>query len=197
MLRKIIDRLVGGKSEEASRHLNSSPSGVPNRKLFAAEVHWLDAPGLIFFLILMVVVFMQFFTRYALNDSLGWTEEVARFLLVLLAFSGSVTAVRKGSHIFLEFFYRYLLKNLVKATTLAAELITTSFYGYMVYVGYQLAIITRQNMVSIPVPKAAIYWAVAFCFGLMAILSIWRLIEKAKMSNQELLDEIETQSMKE
>ncbi|MDD1782773.1 TRAP transporter small permease [Enterovibrio sp. ZSDZ35] len=192
MLRKIIDRQVGEKSEEASR-----PSHAPGPKLFSDDVHWLDAPGLIIFFILMVVVFMQFFTRYVLNDSLGWTEEVARFLLVMLAFSGSVTAVRKGSHIFLEFFYRYLPQNFVKATSIIAELITTSFYGYMVYVGYQLAQLTRQNMVSIPVPKAAIYWAVAFCFALMALLSVWRLLVKWRMSNKEVLEEIETLSVKE
>lgn len=33
-----------------------------------------------------VVVFLQVFTRYVLNDSIGWTEEVARYLMIGLRF---------------------------------------------------------------------------------------------------------------
>ena len=39
-------------------------------------------------------VFLQFFTRYVLNDSFGWTEEIAIFCLVAVVFLGSVMCVR-------------------------------------------------------------------------------------------------------
>lgn len=32
---------------------------------------WIDAPGILVFWVLAVVVFLQFFTRYVLNDSLA------------------------------------------------------------------------------------------------------------------------------
>ena len=78
------------------------------------KFHLADLPVMIFFWVLVVIVFWQFFTRYVLNDSPGWTEEIARFLLILVGFIGSITAVRKGSHIFLEFLYRYTSTSVTK-----------------------------------------------------------------------------------
>ncbi|MCB1812739.1 MAG: TRAP transporter small permease subunit, partial [Candidatus Competibacteraceae bacterium] len=73
-----------------------------------SDVYWIDAPVLIIFWILLGIVMLQFVTRYVFNDSVGWTEEIARYLLIFLTFIGSVTCVRQGAHIFLEFFYRYV-----------------------------------------------------------------------------------------
>ena len=39
---------------------------------------------------------------------IGWTEEIARFLLIAVTFIGVVMVVRKESQIAVEFFYRWL-----------------------------------------------------------------------------------------
>src|SRR5262245_41930998 len=67
-----------------------------------------------FFWLLAATVFLQFFTRYALNDSAGWTEEIARYLLICTVFIGAVVAVRKNNHIHVDFFYRILPKPLMR-----------------------------------------------------------------------------------
>ena len=38
------------------------------------------------------VVFLQFIARYVFNNSPGWTEEIARYLLIAVTFVGSITA---------------------------------------------------------------------------------------------------------
>ncbi|MGL5116369.1 MAG: TRAP transporter small permease, partial [Beijerinckiaceae bacterium] len=63
------------------------------------DIRPIDAIVFGFFWALFAVVFLQFFTRYVLNNALGWTEEIARYLLIGVCFTGSVMAVRKGTHI--------------------------------------------------------------------------------------------------
>src|SRR5664279_5772918 len=52
-----------------------------------------------FFWILALNIFYQFFTRYVLNDSAAWTEEIARYLLICVVFVGMAAAVRDNRHI--------------------------------------------------------------------------------------------------
>ena len=60
------------------------------------------------FWLMALAVFLQFFTRYVLNDSLAWTEEIATYCLVAVVFVGSSMCVRLGRHIQVDFLFRYL-----------------------------------------------------------------------------------------
>ncbi|WP_428669956.1 TRAP transporter small permease, partial [Roseibium sp.] len=94
-----------------------------DRETDLSELKWIDAPGILVFWVLAVIVFLQFFTRYVLNDSLAWTEEAARYLLILVCFLGSITATRRGTHIMLEFLIRMLPPRLAKALTIVSQAI--------------------------------------------------------------------------
>ena len=60
------------------------------------------------FWLLGLTVFLQFFTRYVLNNSFAWTEEIAVYCLVAVVFVGSSMCVRLSRHIHVDFLYRYL-----------------------------------------------------------------------------------------
>lgn len=137
-----------------------------------------DLVTLVLFWALILVVFAQFFSRYVLGDSIGWTEEIARYLLIGVGFLGSVMAARNGSHIMVEFFYHYmpvwqarLLERLVNAVSLV-------FYVAMALVTYQLASRTNSLMVSVDLPKSIIYFTVSGAFVLMALRTVQRLYLK-------------------
>ena len=55
-----------------------------------------------------LTVFYQFVTRYVLNDSAAWTEEIARYLLIGVVFVGAAIGVAKNNQIQVDFFYRYM-----------------------------------------------------------------------------------------
>jgi TRAP-type C4-dicarboxylate transport system permease small subunit len=124
-----------------------------------------DGVVLVAFWALAAVVFLQFFTRYVLNSSLGWTEEIARYLLIVVTFVGSAMAVRKGSHIAVEFFYRLLGPPARHGLALAVDAVTLLFYAASSWITVQLALRTRQYMASVDLPKSLIYWAVALGFS--------------------------------
>jgi TRAP-type C4-dicarboxylate transport system permease small subunit len=138
-----------------------------------SDVSVLDLPALIIFVVLILIVATQFFTRYVLNNSLGWTEEMARYLLIMLAFVGSVTCVRKGSHIYLEFFYRYVPRRFIKPMAVSVEIISGAFFGYIGYLG--IAMIERtsgQKMITLPWPKAIIWYVVMAACAAMVLFAI-------------------------
>ena len=157
-----------------------------------SDFRLVDIPALAFFWLLAVIVFLQFFTRYVLNDSLGWTEEVARYVLILVGFTGSIVCVRKGSHIFLEFLYRYLSPAVAKAMAISVELINLVFYGYMAWVAVQLSQRTRQNMISIEVPRSLIYWAVAVCLAAMALYTAIWLVRRFRQTGEDIVADIQS-----
>ncbi len=149
---------------------------------------WDDAIVLILFWVLAGVVFLQFFTRYVLNDSLGWTEEIARFLLIGVTFIGSVMATRKQSHIAVEFFYRWVPRTSRRIAQFAIDIISTAFFAALALLSTQIAGRTRQMMVSLEIPKSAIYWIVFGAFVCMALYSAWNTWIHLRDGTSKLID---------
>ncbi len=137
-----------------------------------------DLATLLLFWALILVVFAQFFSRYVLGDSIGWTEEIARYLLIGVGFLGSVMAARNGSHIMVEFFYHYMPKWQARLLERLVNVISVVFYVAMSWVTYQLASRTNSLMVSIDLPKSIIYFTVCAAFVLMAMRTVQRLYLK-------------------
>jgi TRAP-type C4-dicarboxylate transport system permease small subunit len=152
-----------------------------------SALKWIDAPGILVFWVLAVVVFLQFFTRYVLNDSLAWTEEVARYLLILVCFLGAITATRRGAHITLEFLMRMVPPRLAKGLTVLSQTITLGFFASMTWIGIELTQKTRQKMISLPIPKAWIYTICVVALGLMAFYSAIWLWRRLRQSPEDLV----------
>ncbi|MCB1481896.1 MAG: TRAP transporter small permease [Rhodobiaceae bacterium] len=159
------------------------------------EIRLVDLPGLIALWSLAIIVFLQFFTRYVLNDSLAWTEEIARYVLILVAFLGAITVTRKGTHIFLEFFYRYLPATAGKWLSVAMEAMSLFFYGYMAIIAAELAQKTRTKMASAEIPKSLVYWAVAAGLAVMAFYSLVWLIRKMRQKPEDVVRDIEAHTL--
>jgi TRAP-type C4-dicarboxylate transport system permease small subunit len=127
----------------------------------------------VIFWVLATVIFYQFFTRYALNDSASWTEEIARYLLIATVFVGAAINVRKNNHIQVDFFYRFLPRVVSRGLSTVVDAMRIAFLGYCVWLTYLLMTkIGSQRMAIIDWPIGILYGFVIAGFVLMT----WRAI---------------------
>lgn len=166
----------------------TAPAFPDEEDVDLSDLRWDDAPVLIVFWVLAVIVFLQFFTRYVLNNSLGWTEEIARYLLIGVTFIGCVMATRKQSHIAVEFIYRWAPRPLRRVAQAGIDLVCLAFFATMSWFCWQIAGRTMQMMVSIDVPKSIIYYVVSACFAAMALHSAWNGVRHIRTGTSRLID---------
>ncbi|MET3990887.1 TRAP transporter small permease [Bradyrhizobium barranii] len=132
-----------------------------------------DWVALVIFWVMALAVFLQFFTRYVLNDSYAWTEEIATYCLIGVVFIGSSMCVRLSRHIQVDLIYRYLPHVVARALSTAIDLIRIAFFGYAIkLVWVYIQIIGDESMTTINLPKDYVYYAVLAGFVLMFVRSV-------------------------
>jgi TRAP-type C4-dicarboxylate transport system permease small subunit len=110
------------------------------------------------FWLLGATVAYQFFTRYALNDSAAWTEEIARYLLIATVFVGASVGVLRNNHIQVDFLYRYLPAPVGRALSLVVDALRVAFFVCMVVTtGTLMARIGGHEMTVVALPMNVVY----------------------------------------
>ena len=116
------------------------------------------------------VVFGQVFFRYALNHSLFWSEELARYILVWLTFLGATVAYRRGSHPRIDLWSFGRHSRWGKAIRIGAHLVGMAFFVLLVIYGMQFAYFVRlQISPALQLPKWIVMLVLPVC-GLLLLL---------------------------
>ncbi len=122
---------------------------------------------------LALVVFYQFFTRYVLADSAAWTEEIARYFLIVVTFLGGSMAVRRNTHIHVEFLYRYLPAAAGRVMSTLVDVVRVAFFAYATWLSFELVPkMHNLRMTVVDFPMSYVYGFVAAGFVLMTIRSL-------------------------
>jgi TRAP-type C4-dicarboxylate transport system permease small subunit len=154
--------------EELAHTFDEAPVDV-DLKVYAFE-DWITL-GL--FWLMTGCVFLQFFTRYVLNDSYAWTEEIATYCLIGVVFIGASMCVRLSRHIQVDLIYRYLPHMVARTMSTLIDLIRIAFFGYAIkLVWVYIQIIGDESMTTINLPKDYVYYAVLAGFVLMFVRSL-------------------------
>lgn len=127
-----------------------------------------------FFWVLGSVVVYQFVTRYVLNDSAAWTEEIARYLLIATVFTGATIGVIKNNHIQVDFFYRYMPQRMGRAMATAVDVLRIAFFGAAVVltVMMMLRLGSNSRMTMVDLPMNWVYATALLGFAMMTVRSI-------------------------
>jgi TRAP-type C4-dicarboxylate transport system permease small subunit len=160
-----------GQTQGAEDHV-LGPDGrfhVADEAVYLSVYAWEDWITLAVFWILAVVVFYQVFTRYVLNDAAGWTEEIARYLLIAVTFLGGAMAVRRSTHIQVDFVYRFIPPAAGRVMATFVDAVRIGFFGYAVWLTWLLIDrIGTQRMAVIELPIGLVFGAMLIGFALMA-----------------------------
>ena len=156
-------------AEELAQTFDESEHAPVDLSGYAFE-DWLS---LVLFWAMTLAVFVQFFTRYVLNDSFAWTEEIATNLLVALVFVGSAMCVRMSRHIQVDFLYRYLSPGPARVLATAIDVVRVAFFAYGALLIWRfMSIVGDEQMTTIALPKNLSYAFVFIGFILMFFRSV-------------------------
>jgi TRAP-type C4-dicarboxylate transport system permease small subunit len=126
------------------------------------------------FWLLGLTVFYQFVTRYVLNDSAAWTEEVARYMLIGVVFVGATIGVAKNSAIQVDFFYRHMPPAAGRWLSRAVDVLRTAFFAAAVVMTAQMMmkIGNQTRMTIVDAPMNIVYGVCLFGFAAMTFRSL-------------------------
>jgi TRAP-type C4-dicarboxylate transport system permease small subunit len=137
-----------------------------------------DWASLAFFWLLGLNVFYQFFTRYVMNDSAAWTEEIARYLLICTVFMGVAATVRRTRHIHVDFLYRLIPAPAGRALSTVVDIGRIAFFVIAVGLTTQMMLrMSSLKMTIIDLPMNLIYGVCTIGFAAAAFRSAQVAIE--------------------
>jgi TRAP-type C4-dicarboxylate transport system permease small subunit len=124
-----------------------------------------------------------------LSDSAAWTEEIARYLLIVVTFVGASMAVRRNSHIHVEFIYPWLPAAVGRALSTAVDVVRTAFLAYATWLSIELLPkMANLNMTVVDLSMKYVYGMVLLGFAMMTVRSVqvsirhwrrgWSLLER-------------------
>jgi TRAP-type C4-dicarboxylate transport system permease small subunit len=127
-----------------------------------------------FFWVLGLTVFYQFVTRYVMNDSASWTEEIARYLLIATVFTGAAIGVAKNNHIQVDFFYRHMPRAMAFWLSRLVDLLRIVFFAAAVGLTIQMMLkLGNARMTIIDLPMNLVYGVCVLGFASMFARSLW------------------------
>ena len=125
-----------------------------------------------------LLVAVQVFFRYVLNDSIFWSEELARFLLVWLTFLGASVAYFRGVHASVDFLVWRLGPRGQRALNILVYVLSLAFFVVMIVYGWQFAHFIRlQVSAALYLPKWIPHGIIPLSGAILALHSLnflWR-----------------------
>ena len=140
-----------------------------------------------------IIIFIQVIARYVFQNSLTWSEEMARYMFVwLVYFSVSYTA-RREKHIRIDAAINLYPKNVRPYIELVSEIIVLGFAIFIAITGFTVfgkIAWSGQMSPAMRIPMQFVYAAPMIGLGLTAIRQVQCIMRKVKaLGNNEEVTE--------
>jgi len=108
----------------------------------------------------VVIALVQVFFRYALNASLSWPEEMARFAFVWFVFLGAAMVTRRARHIVIDLLPRSLGPGPLRMHAVAVRIISAAVAAFLLVYGGDLVLKSTYVSPALQWPYTYVYLAV-------------------------------------
>jgi len=129
------------------------------------------------FMFLVVLVFAQVFFRYVISESLGWSEELSRYMLIWIAWISACYIMRSGKHIRIETIKNKFSESVQKWIEALVLILWSIFALFLAIEGMDLVLgiqATGQVSPSIGIPM----WMVYLGLPIGGVIMIIRIIQQ-------------------
>ena len=152
-----------------------------------AGMDWvLDKLTLVLLVLLNLVVGMQVFSRYVLNHSLYWSEELARYMFIWLVFASAAIVLRKDRHIQVTAFVDILPVPVRQAIIFLGDILMLGFAGMVLWEGLRLAAMVWTVLTAaMEIPWSLVYIGIVLGMTAMVLALIGSLWARLRGTRQE------------
>jgi TRAP-type C4-dicarboxylate transport system permease small subunit len=131
--------------------------------------------------VMVVLLFIQVFSRYALSDPPDWTEELARAVFIYLTFVGGALAIARNAHLKIQTLHERLAPATRQTLDIVLTIVGALFLAVVVFHSVTLLRqLAHQPMTSVPISKAFVFAAVPVGCSLMLAYELRRLIDSVR-----------------
>ncbi|MEM7394445.1 MAG: TRAP transporter small permease [Verrucomicrobiota bacterium] len=133
----------------------------------------------VLFSALVLLCFLQIVFRFALNFSLSWTEELARYVFILLVYMSACAAVLHNAHVRVEIIDGLLPERFKKTLDTVVDLLFMVFMALIGYYGIHLSqesFEINQLSPAMQIPMGAVYAIIPITFFLTSGRLIQRIV---------------------
>jgi TRAP-type C4-dicarboxylate transport system permease small subunit len=141
------------------------------------------------FLVLQVLLVCYIvFTRFALNDSPAWGEELALLFMVWFCLLSPPEALHENRHLAISLSQKFLPGPVIRIIDAVNHVLILVFAAFMVIEGAKLTQLTGRNILpGLGMSASILYVSVPIAGVLLAIASIDRIIEILSIPGREYL----------
>jgi TRAP-type C4-dicarboxylate transport system permease small subunit len=149
---------------------------------FCDRLNWVVGWIAVMFLVVLVsCCVLQVFTRYVLNNSFSWTEELARFAFIWCSMLGATICTYRSSHAVVTVILNSLPEPIHKVVKLFITLCVTSASYVLVRYGWTVSVMSAQQRTpALKLSIRYIYLAACTAGVIILIYCVAQLIEQVR-----------------
>ncbi len=138
--------------------------------------------------VMSIIAFANVISRYFLNTSFSFTEEITINLFVLLVLMGTSVGIRERSHLGFSLIFDSMPRGLKLIFSIVLGFISTAIFSIVTYFGYdmvQFQMMLNQTTASLGWPQ----WIFSLSLPIGSLFCIYRVIEATIKEAKEILNE--------